>query len=73
VGQHFKRYCKQQPTPVEGAAIYQHEGEVEMAPEDCVAWYKDVANKADSRAPEDWGPLPKPVALTAREVGPSAR
>jgi hypothetical protein len=73
VGQHFKRYCKQQPTPVEGAAIYQHDGEVEMAPEDCVAWYKDVVNKPESRAPEDWGPLPKPVVLTAREVGPDAK
>ena len=61
VGQHFKRYCKQQPTPVEGAAIYQHDGEVEMAPDrDCVAWYKDVVNKPESRAPDDWGPLPRP-------------
>ena len=30
MGQHFKRYCEQQPTPVEGAAIYQHDGEVEL-------------------------------------------
>jgi hypothetical protein len=73
VGQHFKRYCKQQPTPVEGAAIYQHDGEVEMAPEDCVAWYKDVVNKPESKAPADWDPLPRPIQLSMREVGPSAK
>ena len=60
VGQHFKAYCKQEPTPVERAAIYQHDGEIELEPEDCVAWYKDIVSKPDSPAPSDWGSLRSP-------------
>ena len=73
VGQHFKRYCEQQPTPVEGAAIYQHDGQVELEDSDCMAWYKDIVNKPESKAPADWDPLPRPIQLSMREVGPSAK
>ncbi|MCE3246484.1 MAG: hypothetical protein K0R41_309 [Geminicoccaceae bacterium] len=73
VGQHFKRYCEQQPTPVEGAAIYQHDGQVELEDSDCMAWYKDIVKKPESKAPADWGPLPRPIQLSMREVGPSAK
>jgi hypothetical protein len=70
VGQHFKNYCEQEPTPVEGAAIYQHQGEVELVEGDCIAWYKDIVSKPESAAPADWGPLPRPVQLSVRDVGP---
>jgi hypothetical protein len=73
MGQHFKRYCEQQPTPVEGAAIYQHGGQVELEDGDCMAWYKDIVNKPESKAPTVWKPLPRPIQLSMREVGPSAK
>jgi hypothetical protein len=73
VGQHFKRYCEQQPTPVEGAAIYQHDGEVELIEGECMAWYKNIVSEPESAAPAEWGRLPRPVELTVREVGPEAK
>jgi hypothetical protein len=73
VGQYFKHYCKQQPTPVEGAAIYQHAGEVELLEGDCMTWYKNIVSKPESAPPADWGPLPRLVQLSVRDVGPLAK
>jgi hypothetical protein len=72
VGQHFEHYCKEEPTPVEGAAIYQHQGAIELEPEGCAVWHKEIVSRPDSPAPADWGTLPRPATLSAREVGPAA-
>ena len=38
-----------------------------------MAWYKDIVNKPESKAPAVWEPLPRPIQLSMREVGPSAK
>ena len=72
IGQHFDHYCKQEPTPVEGATIYQHVGKVKFVDDDCTAWHKDIVSEPEGQAPADWGPLPGPSKLLVRDVGPFA-
>jgi hypothetical protein len=55
---------------VEGAAVYRHEGEVQLVEGGCAPWYKDVAVDAGRDPPADWGPVPRPEELSEAQVGP---
>jgi hypothetical protein len=72
VGRHL-RTCFEEPTAVEGAAIYKHVGEVRFVEQGCAPWHKDVVVDAESEPPADWGWVPDPVRLSVSEVGPFSK